>query len=100
MPILWKVIKMVSEKKKEPEEQTLRYEEYLQNTINKLDEVVDTIDAMVKFCSFGEPEFYGSKAMKFFFQNLSDLNRNGRSFLYEMQDEIEYNQRKRENMTG
>jgi hypothetical protein len=45
---------------------------------------------MIDFCSGGEPEFYGSKAMRWFFQNLSDLNENGQAFLWEIQAEIEF----------
>ena len=69
---------MVSEKKKkEQEEQSRKYDEHLQNVIDVLEEAEITIDNMLDFCSYGEPELYGSKAMKFFFQNLRDLNSNG-----------------------
>ena len=80
---------MVSEKKKkEQEEQSRKYDEHLQNVIDVLEEAEITIDNMLDFCSYGEPELYGSKAMKFFFQNLRDLNSNGMHFLFEIKDEI------------
>lgn len=86
---------MVSEEeKKEQEEQSRKYDEHLKNVIEKLEEAESAIEDMVEFCSGGEPEFYGSKAMKFFFENLKDLNANGMYFLYEMQDEIEFRKNK------
>lgn len=82
---------MVSEeKKREQEARSCKYDEHLQNVINKLGEAEDAIDEMIDFCSGGEPEFYGSKAMRWFFQNLSDLNENGQAFLWEIQAEIEF----------
>ena len=68
---------------------TKEYDAYLENTVNMLGLAEDAIDEMIEFCSYGEPEFYGSKAMKAFFYNLSCLCHNGKSFLYEMQEEIE-----------
>lgn len=85
------VIEMVSEEqKKEDKERKKKYNYHLRNVIRKLDKTEDAIDEMIEFCSHGEPEFHGSKAMKFFFSNLSSLNRNGKHFLYEIQDEIEF----------
>jgi len=69
---------------------TDEYDKHLENTIEALDKAEDAIEDMIEFCSYGEPEFHGSKAMKFFFENLRDLNANGKSFLYEMQEEIEF----------
>lgn len=86
---------MVSEKeKKEQEERSRKYDEYLKNVIEKLEEAENAIEDMVEFCSGGEPEFYGSKAMKFFFENLRDLNANGMYFLYEIQEETEFRKTK------
>jgi hypothetical protein len=82
---------MVSEKeKKEWEERSCEYDEHLEAVIEKLEKAEDAIDEMLEFCSEGEPEFYGSKAMKAFFWNLGSLCHNGRSFLWEMQEEIKF----------
>jgi uncharacterized protein YbgA (DUF1722 family) len=88
---------MISEKKKkEQEEQMRKYDEHLKNVLEKLAEAEDAIEDMVEFCSYGEPELYGSKAMKFFFENLRDLNSNGMHFLWEMQDEIAFHRSKKD----
>ena len=68
---------------------TDEYNKHVENVIEALDKAEDAIEDMIEFCSFGEPELFGSKAMKFFFQNLRDLSANGKTFLYERQDEIE-----------
>jgi len=82
---------MVSEEeKKEQEEQSRKYDEHIKNVIKKLENAEDAIDEMIEFCSNGEPELFGSKAIKFFFQNLKDLNANGLYFLWEMQSEIKF----------
>lgn len=77
---------MVSEKeKKEQEKQSRKYDKHLQNVIDKLEKAEDAIDEMLDFCSYGEPELFGSKAMRLFFENLRDLNLSGMYFLWERQ---------------
>jgi len=73
---------------------TDEYDKHLENVIEALDKAEDAIEDMIEFCSFGEPELFGSKAMKFFFENLKDLSANGKYFLYEKQSEIKYRKEK------
>jgi len=74
---------------------TDEYNKHVENVIEALDKAEDAIEDMIEFCSYGEPELFGSKAMKFFFQNLRDLSANGKSFLYERQDRFKYSKEKK-----
>ena len=86
---------MVNEKeKKEWEERSWKYDNHLGNVIEELEKADEAIDKMLEFCSEGEPEFYGSKAMKAFFANLGSLCNNGTIFLWEMREEIEFRKSK------
>lgn len=73
---------------------TDEYDKYLKNAIEALDKAEVAIDEMLDFCSCGEPELFGSKAMKLFFENLKDLNANGMYFLYEKQAETKHHEEK------
>lgn len=60
--------------------------EIIKATLKALDTAETKIETMVKELCHGEPELFGSKAMRYFFENLQSLIENGQYFLFEEQE--------------